>query len=284
RVLATDGGSDSFWVSVDGTNTIRLVANTASGGPNLDRINVTVSSAPSGVSAAFIEAESGTLESPMQAFGDVNASNGQYVGVTGVSSTGSVPATGKTSLSVDLEAGTYKIFGRVLATDGGSDSFWVSVDGGTAYKWNSIQLSTTYIWDEVHDADNSNTVVTWTLSAGSHTIDFYYRESNTRLDRVYITKNGDTPESAGGRLAMDDAIKSNIQDVVKLYPNPAQEKMILDLGHLKQAQVMVFDLQGKIITTKVYQDSPMDLELPRGIYVLKAIHPEKTFSRKLIFQ
>lgn len=198
---ANDNDRTITGLSPSTTYAITVSAFDAAGNTSALSNPLSVTTAGSGgggnVSNIYVEAESGTVESPMQVLSDGNASGGQYVAVTSGSSTAAPPANGKTSITVDLEAGTYKIWGRVQASDGGSDSYWVRVNGGTAYQWNNIPQSTNYRWDDVHDADNNNIAVTWTLSAGSHTVEFLYREPNTRLDRIYITKNGDAPNDSG---------------------------------------------------------------------------------------
>jgi len=142
----------------------------------------------------YLEAESGMVEAPMQVFDDPAASGGQFVMVEhGNESTGGPPASGKMSLTVNLNEGTYKIWGRVITPSATEDSFWVQVDSGVSYRWNAIGTFTKWTWAAVHDSDNNATQVSWELEAGSHTIDIYYREDGARLDEVYITRFDDTP-------------------------------------------------------------------------------------------
>jgi hypothetical protein len=136
------------------------------------------------------EAESGTMTAPMQALADTAASAGQYVVVTGQSTQTTASSTGSTTIPFTVSsAGTYKIWGRVIAPTDKDDSYWVRVDGGSWVNWNEIPLGTSWHWDDVHDNANSNTPVTVSLAAGAHTVTFAYREDGTQLDRVLITSD-----------------------------------------------------------------------------------------------
>ncbi len=142
----------------------------------------------------YLEAESGLVEAPMQVFDDPDASNGQYVEVLpGNESTGSPPAAGKVSFNINLKAGIYKIWGRVITPSGSDDSFWVQVNNGNAYRWNAIGEFNSWTWAPVHDSDDNERQVTWQLEEGTHTINIYYREDGAQLDEIYITGFDDTP-------------------------------------------------------------------------------------------
>ncbi|MEM9858395.1 MAG: hypothetical protein AAF843_13605, partial [Bacteroidota bacterium] len=144
--------------------------------------------------SVYLEAESGIVEAPMQIFDDPEASNGQYVKVLpGNESNGAPPPSGKVSFEVSLNAGTYKIWGRVITPSGSEDSFWVQVDNGTAYRWNGIGDFTQWTWAAVHDSDDNANQVEWALDGGIHTINIYYREEGAQLDEIYITRFDDTP-------------------------------------------------------------------------------------------
>ncbi|MDN5203083.1 DUF1593 domain-containing protein [Fulvivirgaceae bacterium BMA10] len=150
----------------------------------------------------WLEAECGTIGSTWQTNADAAASNGDYVKVAdNLYSQASAPTgvNDRVSYSFNVsETGTYRIWGRVIAVDGWEDSFWVRIDNGTWIKWNNIDNSSSWLWDEVHDNDNSNQVVDFSLSAGSHTLDLAYRDGGAQLDKLYITNTGNTPSGTGG--------------------------------------------------------------------------------------
>ena len=49
-----------------------------------------------------------------------------------------------------------------------------------------IALADTWHWDEVHSNDDGNSVVEFTLSAGTHTLEVSYREDGTLLDAIAV--------------------------------------------------------------------------------------------------
>ncbi|PPK88509.1 putative secreted protein (Por secretion system target) [Neolewinella xylanilytica] len=90
----------------------------------------------------------------------------------------------------NVQVGSYKLFARVLAANRDSDSYWVRVNGGDWYAWNrDIERGSTYNWNRMP--------VTVDLRAGTNLIDFAYRESNTFLDKIYLTRGETTPVGPG---------------------------------------------------------------------------------------
>ncbi len=147
----------------------------------------------------WLEAECGSLGSKWQQLSDTEASGGTYVRIqNGNNSLGSAPSGVNDRISYTFnvaQAGDYIVWGRVIATNGGNDSFWVRIDGGTWIRWNEIAKGSIWQWDEVHDADNGKQVVTFNLSAGNHTLDIAFREDGTLLDKLFITNNNSTPSN-----------------------------------------------------------------------------------------
>ena len=86
-------------------------------------------------------------------------------------------------------AGTYKLWGRVIAPTDDDDSFWVRVDNGAWTDWNDITAGSAWHWANVTDDTNSDAPVLAGLSAGTHTIAVAYREDGAKLDRVLITND-----------------------------------------------------------------------------------------------
>jgi hypothetical protein len=86
-------------------------------------------------------------------------------------------------------AGTYKLWGRVIAPSKEDDSFWVRVDGGPWVDWNDITPGGAWHWATVTNDASSDAVVLADLAGGAHTLSVAYREDGTRLDRVLITND-----------------------------------------------------------------------------------------------
>ncbi len=185
-----------------------------------------------GANDIVLEAEEGTIESPMQTGSSASAGGGAFVEVApGNNSESSAPTTGKVSWTFDVaQAGDHHVHARVIAPSSSDDSFWVRMDGGSWVKWNGVTRTTQWKWDKVHDSDDSSNTVVYNLSAGQHTLEIAYREDGAKLDQVLITPD----------LSAD--------------PNsPAYE--------LSQAEDLAFNTSGDLIvsdvdTSKLYQVDP----------------------------
>jgi hypothetical protein len=128
------------------------------------------------------EPEKMSLTSPMQA-----TTTGVHV-AAGNNSLTAAPATGYARHDFRLGVGaTVKIWGSGVAPSVNDDSFWVRMDRGAWINWNGFKPSGTCGWDDVHDANNGNLPSSFTLAAGSHTLEFAYREDGTDLNKVLIS-------------------------------------------------------------------------------------------------
>jgi len=232
RVLAPHGGDDSFFVSIDSGDYALWDTEQSStwvwdqvknrGGPDpvvyyleagehvltiaqredgtkIDRILITndLGYVPEGLGGEgtlriWLEAEEGYLEIPMESNSDGTASAGEYIWVPNGGGSG-----GKAEYTFEIPlAGDYVIWGRVLAPDGGDDSFFVSIDDGDYSLWDTRQ-SSTWVWDKVRNRGGPNPVVYY-LEAGEHVLTIGQREDGTRIDRILITDDlGYVPEGLG---------------------------------------------------------------------------------------
>ncbi len=163
-------------------------------------------STPQAVSL-WIEAEEGDIYSPMAMDNNAQASGDLAIWTpegAGIYKTYSSDA-GRAVYSFDIPAdGSYVVWGRVIANDSASDSFYVTVDGQTPMVWHTMQGGVdTWIWDVVTERDFSAAFDTtspnvYQLSAGTHTIEFAQREDGAKLDRILITNDpGYVPEGQG---------------------------------------------------------------------------------------
>lgn len=157
-----------------------------------------------------IEAEDAdTIEPPMVAAVPADAvaqggpepgapSGGKFVWVAGPPVTGGGDE-GFVEFVVKIpEAGTYAIWGYVVAWDGNSDSFWVTVSptdenphetANTEFRW-SIAQGNDWHWDRINQwLDGGTFERQWDLSAGETILTIYSREDAAMLDSIYITDN-----------------------------------------------------------------------------------------------
>jgi L-ascorbate metabolism protein UlaG (beta-lactamase superfamily) len=146
------------------------------------------------------EAESASLTPPLQIASDASAVGGTYVTVTpGNNSLAAAPTLGRATFPFTLAAaGTFKIWGRVIAPTTSDDSFWLIVDSGAPILWNDITPGATWHWASAKDSGHSNQLVQLNLAAGDHSLQVAYREDGAKLDRLLITSDNTlTPSGAG---------------------------------------------------------------------------------------
>ncbi|MBN1286999.1 MAG: PKD domain-containing protein [Anaerolineae bacterium] len=138
-----------------------------------------------------VEMESGTVAAPQIKVADLNASGCYYVttpenGQSDTDGDGS-PDLGKTTVTFEVPASDrYVVWAHVLAPDGSSDSFWVSLDGGAEIKW-FVDNTTTFAWDRVMNQDIGQDPVIIELTAGTHSLAFRTREDGVKIDVIDIT-------------------------------------------------------------------------------------------------
>ena len=138
-------------------------------------------SATTPAALAVIEAQSGTITSPMQIVSDAEASGGAYIQTVQANS-----GTAVYAFYID-ESGIYKIIARVYAFDAGSDSFYVKIDDGEEFVWH-LNPSQFNVWREDEVTATGDDPYTIELTQGTHTITFRGREMNCRLDYFYFPK------------------------------------------------------------------------------------------------
>jgi hypothetical protein len=142
--------------------------------------------------AIWLEGECGSAGSSWNKPSDASASNSQYVTIQpGNNSTATAPTNTAGHITFPLnvgQAGTYRLFARVLGPTADDDSFWVRMDGGAWVMWNNW-WTTAWTWRQFPN--------TFTLGAGSHTLTFAFREDGARLDKINLTTSTTAPTGTG---------------------------------------------------------------------------------------
>jgi len=112
----------------------------------------------------------------------------------GTDSMTSVPAHGRARLDFELAAPiALRMWAPVFAPNKDQDSFWVRYDDGAWIKWNNLDGCET-----LYDSDKPGApIVRPVLSAGSHRIEWAYREGGARLTFGDIVFREDSPELTG---------------------------------------------------------------------------------------
>lgn len=144
----------------------------------------------------WLEAEcANTIGSAWETISDGSASQDSYLKVKpGNSSFQNAPTASNTRIVFNFsvaQTGQYKIFTRHLSFNGDDDSFWVQVNNGL---WVRAYLGAnrgSFVWAQLGNAS------TYAMSEGTNTITIALREPNARLDKLFITLNGNQPTGEG---------------------------------------------------------------------------------------
>lgn len=148
------------------------------------------------ISAQYIEAESGRLGANWTT-GNLNPGvpSDAFIQCTSFATVDPVTVADEVLYEFNTEAGTYHIW--IFASHGGTsaDSFFTKMDSGVwqfSNNMNGIVAVDTRIWHRIWVDSTTATPRTWTLTEGHHVFRLGRREP-IRIDKLYITKNGDTP-------------------------------------------------------------------------------------------
>lgn len=148
------------------------------------------------------EAETGALFGDFTVGNDSAASGGKYVWVP-EGRLGAQYSSVNEAVRVDYcfnvtTPGTYRIKANAYTLSNAMDTFFVKVDGqpSAGYIW-YVGLNSSYRSFYVTDRA-STTPVSATLSAGTHVVSFYRRESGVRLDKIALEQV--SPSTTTGRL------------------------------------------------------------------------------------
>ena len=92
-----------------------------------------------------------------------------------------------------MSGGVYKIQARIITFPG--NSFWFRIQGAASEQitredgWintNPMDGGDTWHWDEIHNDQQNDNVVYFTLPAGQYTLEIAKREDGARLDAIVI--------------------------------------------------------------------------------------------------
>jgi hypothetical protein len=150
----------------------------------------------------YLEAESGELSvvsdatqptpSGFAIVPDVSASGGQYLEPP-LGNSDSMPGPARALYRFNVASdGDFVIWGRIYSPNASQNRFWFQVDGGEWYRWR-ISTGQIWYWDDFHDNINYFNELLFPLGAGPHELQIASCTSGAKLDRLYITSQGDEP-------------------------------------------------------------------------------------------
>jgi hypothetical protein len=126
------------------------------------------------------------VTSPMRFFTDAAGGVGAPAGTDSLSV---VPAHGRARMDFELAASTtVRMWAEIIAPNHDQDSFWVRWDDGSWINWNNLADSGC---ETLHDSARSGSpIVRTVLPAGSHRIEWAYREGGARLaDNIILIED-----------------------------------------------------------------------------------------------
>ncbi|CAM3349071.1 T9SS type A sorting domain-containing protein [Zobellia roscoffensis] len=296
-----DGGAVSYqWAQVSGPNaaTLSSVMNSELNASNLiegsyvfrltiiddenqansDEVGVTVGPEVVGLSDhIWLEAECADVGANWLIRTDGSVSGGKYLEAPSGNHFYNAPTDEDSSIRFDLsvEEGTYNLYALVDTPTGDNDSFWVRANNGPWLKWNYILGGNGFNWRQLHDKERRSVFVTLDLNEGNNTIVFAHREQGAKLDKIYVTKNGELPTGFGetdfncslsgknsttqtevvdlyrnleSGIASDLLVEQSLS-VVSLYPNPAHTEVYISLQEeQKEAEyIAIYTMDGTLV-------------------------------------
>lgn len=79
----------------------------------------------------------------------------------------------------------------------------------------------------------------------------------------------------------------NLNDLeIKVYPNPVEDELNLDLGTNQPTSVSILDLNGRVVFQKKFQKESIilkDLDL-KGLFIVKINNESKSYIKKVLFK
>jgi hypothetical protein len=237
-----------------GNNTIRLTANSANGGPNIDNLSRAAGSSPP--STVTIQAENFTTQS----------GGGNSTAQTGYTGTGYYDMGGNGTWSEYVfnisSAGSYNL--AIRYANGGTTNRPANViTNGNSVNNNFAPTGGWTTWTETNSAIN--------LNGGNNTIRIQATSANggANIDRLVIS-----PSSPGSVMSSSITIRAQEKSLL-LYPNPATNKVRIE--GTTTGTVQISTITGQLIKTVITNNGIIDItDLSKGVYIVKV--KEKIFK------
>ena len=148
---------------------------------------------PEASTGFYLEAESGQLSGGFTIGKDTLASAGGCLEPPAGPSSLDEPGSARSRYSFDVVTpGIYLIWGRIHSPDVSHNTFWFQLDGARWFIWR-VTTGETWHWLPLHENFNYGRPLEFDLAVGSHDLVVANSVEGNRLDRFYLTADGDTP-------------------------------------------------------------------------------------------
>jgi PKD repeat protein len=90
---------------------------------------------------------------------------------------------------------------------------------------------------------------------------------------------------AGPLAGSDEEVLSNEDSRIKVYPNPAENKLNISIEDNKLAEMFIYDMKGVVVHHEVFNNGQQVVGLENfrtGLYMIFIITPEETFKTKFV--
>jgi hypothetical protein len=153
---------------------------------------------PSAPNAIYFEAEDGVLSGPMTVANELTlagetASGEGYIVSSEAQPSNTEPGAGRAFYDFELgEAGDYVLWGRLYGPSVTENRFWMRLDESAWVLWR-LSTGELWHWDDAHDNLDYGSGLVFPLEPGEHRLEIATAAPEARIDRFYITSNGDEP-------------------------------------------------------------------------------------------
>jgi hypothetical protein len=143
--------------------------------------------------SVYFEAESGQLSGGYVTGDDVAASSGRFIEPPLVENADGAPGAALASYTFEVpKDGDYVFWGRLSTPDVEHNRVWFQVDDGAWTLWR-ITVGQIWYWDDFHEDLDYADEAHFMLAAGTHQLRIANAVSGVKLDRFYVTADGDEP-------------------------------------------------------------------------------------------
>lgn len=219
-----------------------------------------------GSTNVWLEAECGKLGSGTvwQVASDMPTltSNGKYLTVPDNTATqNNTPVAGNAKNNVTYtfnvsSSGNYTLFARGAAPNASGDSMHAKVDGGGWTTSNGPLNHTSFYWESI---------ASYNLTAGSHTLEIAMREDGVKLDKFYLGLNGTDPDGINNTATNFGGDADNCNPSGFNLPRSEAEKTFIVNEQLTNWMTRVFATSKDFVKVWNVIDEPMDNSNPTQV-------------------